>query len=511
VTTRTLYDWFLHSVEHYPDHTALEILTDKLSYAELKTAAERMSGAMVQALGRAPTRVGLLTSRSLASYVGCLAAQRIGAVYVPLNPAVPAVRNLTISRAAGLDLVVFDESSGDGLDEYRRECGIALMDGGQECDDIPPVVRRGPDDLAYLMFTGGSTGVPKGVPIKQFNADAFVHENTKVHQFDERSRVGQVFEMSFDGSLQPVWGAWASGGTLCAAQRSDVFTPVNFVRAKQLTHWMSVPSVASFAMRLRALVPGSMPSLVGTMFGGEALTVELAMAWAAAAPNAVIRNCYGPTEITVAMSSYEVPPGSEQLPTSNRTVPIGDVWPNLESMLLDDDLRPVENDGELYVRGPQRFDGYLDPTENIGRFLTFGGTQGVLYTGDGPLTDEHWYRTGDRVRREHGELVHLGRIDLQVKIQGTRIELGEIESALRRHPTITEVAVITVLGGDGETELHAVYTGDIVGAEEFTALVTELPPYMHPRGFHHLAELPLTAVGKVDRRLLAEQYQGGPR
>jgi len=345
VTTTPLYDWFLHSAERYPDHTALEILDRRLSYAELRTAAERMSAAMVDKLGRPPARVGVLTSRSLASYVGCLAALRLGAVYVPLNTAVPAVRNLTISRAAGLDLTVIDESSGDGLDEYRAKCDIALLDGGAESDDIPPVVRPAPEDIAYLMFTGGSTGVPKGVIIKHFNVDSFLYQNTRVHQFDEHSRVGQVFEMSFDGSLQPVWGAGASGGTLCVAQRSDVFTPVNFVRTRQLTHWMSVPSVVSFAMRLRALAPGSMPSLVGTMFGGEALTVELAAAWRAAAPNALIRNCYGPTEITVAMSSYEVPLDAELVETSNRTVPIGDVWPNSESILLDDELRPVADDG----------------------------------------------------------------------------------------------------------------------------------------------------------------------
>jgi amino acid adenylation domain-containing protein len=511
MTTKTLYDWFLHSVEHYPDRPALEVLTHTLTYAELKTAAERMSGAMVRLLGRPPSRVGLLTSRSLATYVGYLAAQRLGAVCVPLNAAVPAARNLTISRAAGLDLTVVDESSGEGLDEYRQECGIALLNGMQECDDIPPVVKRDPADIAYLIFTSGSMGVPKGVITKHSNVDSFLNEAIKVHQLDEHSRVSQAYEMSFDGSVLEVWGTWGSGGTLCVAQRSDVFTPVSFVRAKQLTHWMSASSVVSFAMRLRALAPGSMPSLVGTMFGGEALTIEQAVAWGTAAPNAVIRNGYGPTETTVTITGYEFRAGSEPLPTSNRTIPIGDIWPNLQTMLLDDDLRPVEDDGELYVRGPQRFGGYLDPAENIGRFMTFDGEQGVLYTGDGPLTDEHWYRTGDRIRREFGTLVHLGRIDLQVKIRGNRVELGEVEAVLRRHPGVAELAVITVLAADGEPELHTFYTGDMISDAEFLGLATELPPYMRPRSFQHRAKMPLTAVGKVNRRLLAEQHAAALR
>lgn len=511
---RTLYNRFLDSARRHPDNTAIEVTTYSLTYAELRAAAERLSAAMVETLGHAPTRVGLLTSRSLAGYVGYLAAQRLGAVCVPLNAAAPAVRNVSIARDAGFDLTVVDDSAGEGLAEYRHDHAGALLDlTGERIADflaatrdcrIPDVVPRGPDDTAYLIFTSGTTGKPKGVVATQTNVDAFLDEAIDIHRLTPDSRVSQTFELSFDGSVLEVWGAWTAGATVCVPQRGEVFTPVKFVRAKRLTHWMSVPSLISFATRLRALAPGSMPTLVGTMFGGEAMTLEQARAWMAAAPNTYLRNCYGPTETTVTISGYEIPPGGTPPVTSNGTIPIGNVYASLDSVLLDADLLPAD-EGELCVRGRQRFAGYLDPAENAGRFVTFDGVRGHVYTGDGPLTKDHWYRTGDRVRRVDGTLLHLGRFDLQVKVRGNRVELGEIESVLRRRPGVAEVVVVPVRADDGEIDLHAVYTGDDVDDTEFASLVETLPPYMRPRGFHHHDEIPLTTVGKVDRRLLAER------
>jgi acyl-CoA synthetase (AMP-forming)/AMP-acid ligase II len=241
------------------------------------------------------------------------------------------------------------------------------------------------------------------------------------------------------------------------------------------------------------------------MFGGEPLNLEQVEVWRAAAPNAAIHNCYGPTELTVICTGYQVPADRADWPvTSNRSMPIGELFPHLDYALLDEEFRSCE-DGELCVRGPQRFPGYLDSADNAGRFLSFDGEQGAVYDGTEPLTPAHWYRTGDRVRRESGELVHLGRIDDQIKVRGNRVELGEIESALRRHPLIAEVVVVPLTAGDGEVDLHAVYAGDLVDEDEFVRLLEDLPVYMRPRGYHHRDSIPLAANGKVDRKGLAEE------
>ncbi|MEV0610265.1 amino acid adenylation domain-containing protein [Polymorphospora rubra] len=514
--TRTLYDWFLTSARRHPDNVAIEVAADALTYAELRAATERLSADLVRHLGRPPRRVGLLSSRSLVGYLTYLAALRLGATVVPLNPANPAARNLAITDEAGLDLTVVDDTSGDGLAEYRRQTAVAVLDltgdGWRRFltpdpeATVPPQVERGPDDFAYIIFTSGTTGRPKGVPATHANVGSFLTEVIRRYRFRPESRVSQTFEMCFDGSILAMFGAWGSGATLCVAQRGDVLTPVRFINGKRLTHWLSVPSLISFAKRLRALAPGSMPTLRLSSFGGEPLTVQQVDDWTAAAPNTAVINCYGPTETTVIVTAYEVPADpAQRVAAVNRSVPIGDIYPHLEYVLLDDDLRPSD-DGELCIRGDQRFPGYLDPAENAGRFVTFEGVRARVYDGTEPLTARHWYRTGDRVRRESGELVHQGRIDHQVKVRGNRVELGEIEAALRIHPQVVEAVVITVAGVDGEVDLHAVYTGAPLADDDLTGLVGHLPPYMRPRGFHHRAEIPLTEVDKVDRKRLADEF-----
>lgn len=515
MTTSRLYDLFSDSVRRCGSATAIEITGQSLTYAELNAAVERMAGRILRAAGGRPSRVGLLTSRSLVTYLGYLAVQRLGAAVVPLNQGAPVTRNLAITKDAGLDLTIVDDSAATQLPEYPQQAGIPILDltGGRgqallEGDEnaVPlPDLDTGADDTAYIIYTSGSTGRPKGVPTTHGNVMALLGDVIPRFGFVADCRVSQTFELFFDGSVVEMFGTWGSGATLCVAQHSDVFAPVRFVNEKRLTHWLSVPSIISFARRLRALAPGSMPTLRRAMFGGEALTIEQAEAWLAAAPNAVINNCYGPTELTVICTGYQLPADRAAWPvTSNRSIPIGDIYPHLDHVLLDDDLRACD-DGELCLRGPQRFPGYLDSDENAGRFLSYDGTVATPYDGSEPLTADHWYRTGDRVRREDGELVHLGRFDDQVKVRGNRVELGEIESALRRHPAITDVVVLTLAAADDEIDLHAVYAGDPVAESDFARILADLPVYMRPRSYHRRDVIPLAANGKVDRkRLIAD-------
>ncbi|MGW4162027.1 amino acid adenylation domain-containing protein [Streptomyces sp. NPDC004788] len=515
---RSLYDWFLASAQRHGDSMALEVGSHALTYDQLLKASERMAALIERQLGRRPERVGLLASRSLTTYVGYLAIQRLGAAVVPLNPRSPVARNLAITKDSGLEITVADETASEQLDEYAQKAGVDVVDmtgddrkklvtqGGD--DELVAAISRPSSDYAYIVFTSGSTGRPKGVPTTHRNISSFLEDAIPRFHFAHGCRVSQTFEVSFDGSIIEIFGAWGSGATLCIPQHSDVFAPVRFVNEKRLTHWLSVPSIISFAKRLRALAPNSMPTLQYCNFGGEPLTAEQADAWLTAAPNATIHNCYGPTELTVIITGNPVPRDKEaRTPTSNRTIPIGEIYPHMEWVLLDEELRSTD-DGELCVRGPQRCPGYLDPAHNVGRFVDFDGVQGRSYDGSEPLHDKHWYCTGDRVRIEHGELVHLGRIDDQVKIHGYRTELGEIESVLRKHPDIAEIVVVAVTAADEQIDLHAFYTGDEVSAKDFARLAEELPVYMRPRSYHHRQSIPLSMVGKVDRKLLAAELTG---
>lgn len=509
---RTLDDWFTATVAEFGAQTALEVAGERFSYTELDALVGGLAGVLVAEHGGAPARIGLLAARCPLAYAGYLAAQRLGATVVPLNPAFPAARNAAIARAARLDLVLAQQDA-PGQDDLpvpvvRADAGLAAL--REAPAPALPGSTAGPDDLAYILFTSGSTGTPKGVPIQHRNVSAYLDHVIPLYGLGPGARVSQIFDLTFDPSVRDMFIAWGSGATLVVPGSNDVLAPARFVNRARLTHWCSVPSVVSFAMRLRGLSPGSMPTLRWSVFCGEALTLSQAEAWRAAAPNSALENSYGPTEVTITCSGYRVPDQVERWPRpANGTVPIGTMYPGLETVIVGDDGTPAA-DGELCVRGPQRFPGYLDPADNAGRFVTLDGERAGVYDGSAPLTERHWYRTGDRVRIEDGQLVHHGRLDHQIKIRGYRVELGEIEAALREQPGVRDAYVVAIAGANGELDLEAAYTGEAQDAETLLAgLRTRLPGYMVPRGATAFDALPLNPNGKVDRAALAVCLSAG--
>ncbi|MDT0380196.1 amino acid adenylation domain-containing protein [Streptomyces sp. DSM 42041] len=514
---RTLYEVFSRAAAAHPDATALEIGDERLTYAELRHLADRAAARLTAAAGGAPPRrVGLLAGRTAAAYVGYLAILRTGATVVPLNPGFPPGRNAAVAGAAGLDLTIAEDA------EAGKETGVPLL--LLDRDDVTPGADHaatvaaepgpaGPDDVAYVIFTSGSTGTPKGVPVLHRNICTHLAHIAQRYAIGPGSRLSQSFELTFDGSVHDLFVAWASGGTLVVPTQAQLMAPVKFVNSRRLTHWFSVPAIASFASRLGTLRPDSMPDLRWSIFGGEALPAPLARAWQAAAPRSTLEVLYGPTETTISCTQYRPGPRVEDWPqTPNGTMPIGEPYPTTEVVVLDEQGRPGDV-GELCVRGPQRFPGYLDAADDAGRFLAIDDDGTVHpYDGNGPLTEAHWYRTGDRVAREDFGLVHLGRTDHQVKVRGYRIELGEVEGPLRTRPGVTEAAVVAVPGPDGQQELVAAVSGTGLDADTlFAGLRDRLPEYMLPRRIEVLAEMPHNTNGKIDRHaVLARVGQSAP-
>ncbi|GAB3836132.1 acyl-CoA synthetase family protein [Dactylosporangium cerinum] len=505
MSDRTLYALFDDTVAAHPHDIALEVGEERFSYAELSRLADALAARILQARdGQVPARVGLLAARSPLAYVGYLAVQRLSGTVVPLNPIFPAERNTAIARAGRLELVLVEQDGGDELPApVMRLDGTLLAELRASAQPALPARSATVDDLAYILFTSGSTGVP-GVPVRHRNVSSYVEHVVARYGIGPGSRLSQTFDLTFDPSVFDLFAAWASGATLVVPSRGDLLAPVRFVNRKAITHWFSVPSIVSFADRLHGLAAGSMPDLRWGLFAGEALTLQQARAWQHAAPGCTIENIYGPTELTVTCTEYRLPAAPADWPsTSNGTVPIGQVYPRLEHAVVDERGQPAHQ-GELCIRGPQRFPGYVDPADNINRFFEQTDAGFVSYNGSGPLTEQHWYRTGDRVRRESGELVHLGRLDHQLKIRGYRVELGEIESVLRRQPGVREAFVVPLDAADGEIDLGAVYTG--LEQDEgllLEALRATLPTYMVPRRLVWRQELPLNVNGKVDRKAIA--------
>ena len=535
---RTLYDWFRLSVRRYPDAPAVQLGELCVSYQGLHGCALTLAEQILRECGGTPRRVALLASRSLVALAGYLATLRLGATVVPLNPSFPASRNRTSAELSEVDLVLADEAGTSGwhgetpdgeTPDGETPDGRASLPGVLQVGDAEllaastaaprtahlPQYQGSSNDIAYILFTSGSTGRPKGVPIRHRHAAPYVARNIARYQVGPGCRMSHTFDLTFDPSVFDLFVTWGGGATLVVPAAADLLSPVEYLTSNRITHWFSVPSVVSVSAELGSLPAGAVEDLRFGTFIGEQLSYQQARRWHTVAPAAAIENVYGPTELAIACTSYRLDAAPSRWPdTSNGTVPIGPVYDFLESVVLDERGAPAE-DGELCVRGPQRFDGYLDPTDDVGRFLTYDGLHTAGYDGSSPLTDSHYYRTGDRVRFESGHLVHLGRLDNQLKVRGYRVELGEIEAVLRGHPQVGQAVVVAVRDGaqPGSSEQVAL-VGCYTGAElPPRALVRwlrrRLPMHMVPRRFHHLDAVPLNANGKTDRGALRDLVLAG--
>jgi len=506
---RNLAELVARSAAQNDSVTALEIGDAEISYARLWETAGEIAARILEVCER-PARVGLCANRTLSAYAGYLAVLRLGATVVPISPGSPAQRAAEVVRLGELDAVICDENldeaylatmTGDTVAYIRLDSA----DPAGDCagSDIPLPATE-PGEFAYILFTSGSTGVPKGVPVTHGSVLFYLDHVIARYGLGPGARMSQNFELTFDLSVFDLLAAFASGATIIVPTRGEMLMPVSYAVRRRLTHWFSVPSLAAHAMRTRRLVADAMPDLRWSLFCGEALTREQATAWAAAAPNSTVENLYGPTELTIHCSAYRLPRPPQECPqTANGTVPIGAIAQGLDWIVLGPDLRPAE-DGELCVRGPQRLQGYLDPLDDRGRFVAWspGDEPATIYDG-GEMTPDHWYRTGDRVKVSHGVLVHHGRMDRQIKLRGFRIEPGEVEAAVRTVEGVESAAVVLCPGADGGG-LVCVYTGHAVEDTVARAVAEILPGYMVPGCFLQRDALPLTDNGKTDYVEIAE-------
>ncbi|TDV54805.1 amino acid adenylation domain-containing protein [Actinophytocola oryzae] len=494
--TRTLPGWFQRGLTGNPTGTAVCVGANSLTYTELHERALGVAGAIRAATGGEPGRVGVLAHRTLDAYVAILAAWYAGGTAVPLNPEYPAERTHNMITGAGLSALVADEGGVAALPELADAVGDTPVVTGPGIPLTEPVAASG-DDIAYVLFTSGSTGRPKGVPVRHRNVDhylRFVHDR---YGFTRDDVFSQTFDLTFDLAMFDMFTAWGCGGRLVCVPPTAFLSIGEFLSRHGITVWFSSPSVVSLVRRLRGLAPGSMPSLRLSLFCGEPLLRHDAEGWGEAADNSTVENLYGPTELTISCSVHRFDPETSPALCVNDIVSIGTMHGGMEYVLIDGDGRPDPEAGELCVRGAQMFPGYLDPSDDEGRFLDHDG--------------HRWYRTGDLVRRlPGGELAYLGRRDSQVKIRGVRIELSEIDWGMRRCEGVQDSVTVAVDG-----ELVSFY----VGTERSTSdLVTELgtmfPRNMLPRYIRHLREYPLNANRKIDRPALAASARrllGGDR
>ena len=468
-----------------------------------------------------PALTAVLAYRSATAFAGLLGILLRGHGYVPLNPGFPADRTRLMIEHSRVNALVVDDESAQGLptvlEGIDRRLTIVLPDH----DDVSALAARlpghrligagelvpaaqfspaGPDpgSPAYLMFTSGSTGTPKGVMVSHANVNHYVDVLSQRYSVGEHDRLSQTAELTFDNSVLDIFLAWQNGACVCCPSRKALISPGRYIRDSRLTIWFSVPSTAIFMRRLKALKPDSYPTLRFSLFAGEALPAEVCQAWLEAAPNSVVENLYGPTEVTVDCLVYRWDPATSPAECEHGIVPIGYPLPGMSALVADANLHEVApgEQGELLVSGPQVSLGYLGNPEKTAAAFVYP-----------PGRDQLHYRTGDLVRRprEAGRPVpYLGRIDNQVQIFGERVELGEIEAALREEAgTEAVVAVGWPVTAAGASGIEAFVGDGSADSEALRARLRErLPGQMAPRHVHVLTELPLNDNGKFDRKAL---------
>ena len=526
-----LHSGFLASVVRFPQHPALDVDGSVYTYHELYNHSAAIAVAIVDRLPiEAPSMVGVLANRSLPVYSGILGSLMSGRGVVPLNPCFPSERTVQMMTLAGLQAVVVDAGAEEELDVVLQGLSQPLLVLLPQTDDVDDLRSRWPqhsflaqhdlptpasdwmpvsvqpDDVAYLFFTSGSTGMPKGVGVLHRNTLGFVAMSLQRYQdigIDATDRFSQFYDVTFDSSLFDLFVSWASGACLCAPSAREWFNPNRYIVDKALTVIDIVPSAGHAMNRRDGWRPGRFPDLRLGRFGGEALSADLAAALAAAAPNAVIDNAYGPTECTVDAAYYRWDPDRSPGESLHGMVPIGYAGTGVDLLVVDEHLAevPVGDDGELMIGGPQVTPGYWnDPQRTATVFLTLPGREGV------------YYRTGDLVKRPApGQpILFLGRMDHQIKIGGVRIELGEVESVLREATgTGQAVALGWPLTSSGAAGIVAFVEAAHHDPQAIrTVLREKLPNVMVPREIRVLDQLPLNVNGKVDRKALLEILKG---
>jgi amino acid adenylation domain-containing protein len=484
---------FEAQVERAPDAEAVVFERERLTYAALNAAANRLARRL-RAAGVGPEAcVGVMLERSAELVVALLAVLKAGGAYLPLDPALPAARRAALAADAGAAVLVTREP---GLEGFAGTIVSPAEAEGEDGSDLRLDVPAAA--LAYVIYTSGSTGTPKGVGVAHAEAAAHCRAAAAAYGLTPADRVLHFAAVGFDVSVEQVL-APLSAGACVVVRGNEVPTPLELARRAAAQRLTVINPPTAYWHQLAA-DPGALEILARTarlvITGGEAMSPAAAREWAAG-PAAGVRllNGYGPTETVVTCTGYDV---TAALPDGAVHVPVGRPLPGRTAYVLDGrgEPAPLGVPGELCIGGVLAR-GYLGrPAATAQGFVPdpFSATPGA-----------RMYRTGDRARwLPAGELEFLGRHDFQVKIRGFRIEPGEIEARLSEHAAVRDAVVLVRDDPSGDRRLVAYCVADEgVDAEALRAHLAErLPSYMVPAAFVRLDAFPLTPTGKVDRNAL---------
>jgi amino acid adenylation domain-containing protein len=511
----TILTRFSQQVQRVPNHVAVRDKREAWSYRELDQRSSKLANCLLRRGIKAQDIVAVYSERNAALVWALLSVLKAGAAFVILDPSYPAARLINCLREAqprGWLEIATGEVMPDVLEKYltsvsfrcRLKVPQPASDLLEEYSIDQPDITVLPDDLAYVAFTSGSTGIPKGIQGAHGPLSHFIQWHSATFSLNESDRFSMLSGLAHDPLLRDVFTPLCLGATLCIPDSEIIESP------GQLARWMTQEQISIIHLTpamgqvlTNTTTETNLPALRYAFYGADALRQSDVVKLRRIAPAATCVNFYGATETPQAAGYFLTPdqedPASSDV-SNSATIPIGRGIKDFQLLILSSSqkLAGISEVGEIYVRSSYLAKGYLGDDElTRERFITNPFTR---------RAGDYLYRTGDLGRYlPNGDVKFVGRSDQQVKIRGYRIELSEIEAALSEHPAVREIVAIAREDASGEKRLVAYVVADqeAPSVSELRAFLKEkLPGYMIPTAFVPLDQLPLTPNGKIDCKAL---------
>src|SRR5215467_10249637 len=521
----TLHQLLIESAARHPDAEAVRLRNEAITYRELETRSNQLAHALIKSGVVPGDRIGIYLQKSPAAIVSIFGVLKTGACYVPVDANAPGPRLLEIAHQCEFRALITSCTLSEKLRSTSTQkwpmsavffvddladlaglapAGFSFADALPSQSVTPPSVKVISHDLAYILFTSGSTGIPKGVMLSHLNALTFVNWAFDTFGITAQDRLSNHAPFNFDLSVLDIFVAVKAGAAISLVPEGLSVFPVQlsaFIQDQRITVWYSVPMVLRLLESRGKLEQRDLSALRWVLFAGEVFPTKHLRALMQKLPHPRYANLYGPTETNVC-AYYEVEPIA---PEQSAPIPIGKACANTDLIAIDANGRKITGPGKeglLYARGSTVMQGYYGrPKESAACFVRNPFAAG---------REENLYCTGDWVTiDEKGNYLFVGRKDHMIKTRGYRVELGEIEAVMVAHPAVDEAVALPIPDEAIGNSIQAVVTLADHLTLDTTALkqhcAEKLPAYMVPEKIEFRNSLPRTDNGKIDRQRLQRE------